>query len=97
MHTVLKAAIQDRPLDMAPESPPPGRLASFGFGFGGGAAKPQPPKMPRAPSRMLLATKGKFDEGFLRERSQQLQEYFDALLEVPGIDTMPEFLAFFST
>jgi tetratricopeptide (TPR) repeat protein len=97
LHIVLKAAIQSRPPDLAPESPPQGRMASFGVGFGGGAAKSQPPKMPRPPSRMLLATRGKFDEGFLRERSQQLQVYFDALLEVPGIDTMREFLEFFAT
>jgi len=46
---------------------------------------------------MLLATKGKFDESLLRERTAQLQTYFDALLEVPGIDTLPEFLDFFAT
>ncbi len=96
LHTVLKDAIQSRPPDVSPESPPQGRMASFGFGFGGGSAKAQPPKMPRPPSRMLLATRGKFDEEFLRERSQQLQVYFDALLEVPGMDTMREFLAFFA-
>ena len=96
LHTVLKDAIQSRPPDVSAESPPQGRMASFGFGFGGGAAKAQPPKMPRPPSRMLLATRGKFDEEFLRERSQQLQVYFDALLEVPGMDTMREFLAFFA-
>ena len=31
----------------------------------------------------------------LRERMAQLQTYFDALLAVPGIDALPEFLAFF--
>eukprot|EP01045_Picozoa_sp_COSAG04_P024168 COSAG04_NODE_2982_length_3320_cov_22.013350_2_plen_50_part_00 len=40
-------------------------------------------------------TRGKFDESLLRERMAQLQTYFDALLAVPGIDALPEFLAFF--
>jgi tetratricopeptide (TPR) repeat protein len=102
LHTVVKAAMQNRPQPDAAgggggaEPPAQGRM-SFGFGFGGGASKPQAPKMPRPPSRMLLATKGKFDESLLRERTAQLQTYFDALLEVPGIDTLPEFLAFFAT
>ena len=67
----------------------------MGFRFGFGTTGPQ---MPPPPSRMLVGsqlTRGKFDESLLRERMAQLQRYFDALLAVPGIDALPEFLAFF--
>ena len=106
LHTVVKAALRSHP------QPPPASPAGGGaagsvqqpaaapsrspFGWGG-AAKLQPPKMPAPPSRMLMSTKGKFDEGLLLDRRVQLQTYFDALLEVPGIDTLPEFLAFWAT
>jgi hypothetical protein len=53
--------------------------------------------LPPPPSKLLLSTKltkGRFDEALLVGREAQLQQYFDALLLVPGIDDNPTFRAF---
>ena len=53
--------------------------------------------LPPPPSKLFLSTKltkGRFDKALLVGREAQLQQYFDALLLVPGIDDNPTFRAF---